>query len=207
MKSLFLFSLVCLSLLTSSCKKDDNDPVAIDGNWYFRANIDNDSVNFTDGVDRYINAYDLDSLLDGSGFKTYVASTMFDPFDTYDASADISFGMNLFPNYPTYEEFKTIFPLGSVTYGTERRIPNQNGVVVDFFAYDANANNTLWSSALGSQSGSSFTIVSVDFSDEGNYSYFAHVTATFNCTLYDGNGNSKILKNGKIEYDYWYEKE
>ncbi len=93
-------------------------------------------------------------------------------------------------NLAANADYKAFFAPASYTYS-----PNAlNGIAIEWW----DSNNVMWSTDKGTmdQSGSAFTIIS---NQELNSSYYyVKVYATFNCKLYDGNGNSKTLTNGKF---------
>jgi hypothetical protein len=69
-----------------------------------------------------------------------------------------------------------------------------NGCVITIY----DANNVAWSTNKGTglQSGSAISIIQNRFYYYGG-DEFMKVYMTFNCIVYDGNGNSKVITNGK----------
>lgn len=95
---------------------------------------------------------------------------------------------------PEAEEFRAFFVTGSVGYHTS--ITGEiNGIVIEH----RDPSGSVWASNKGSanQSGSVFRIEAVKEGNDFGYQNMK-VYATFNCKLYDGNGNSKTLTNGKF---------
>lgn len=70
-----------------------------------------------------------------------------------------------------------------------------SGIVISWW----DSNNIIWKTDVGTgdQTGSSFSILAVK-EEEQFGDQLMKVYATFNCKLYDGNGNSKTLTNGKL---------
>jgi len=91
---------------------------------------------------------------------------------------------------PGEEAFRSFFVIGNVNYS-----PNHlNGVVIEH----RDPSGTIWSTEKGSadQTGSLFKIEAIK-ETIANYQDIK-VYATFNCKLYDNNGNSKTLTDGKF---------
>jgi hypothetical protein len=86
---------------------------------------------------------------------------------------------------PSSEEFNAFFAKGTVGFQTEN---NKNGIVLGWL----NAGE-YWSSDLGDQTGSSFTI------DEVSENIFGMIIkASFTCKLYNADGTKSItVKNGE----------
>jgi hypothetical protein len=104
----------------------------------------------------------------------------------------INFGKNYgyFPNDSmVYYSFST----GPNSFGHET--PKTTGFIIGY----KDANNVLWSTdnGAGTQTGSVINISSVSAYNSLAASYV--VQGTFNCTVYDPNGNSKTLTNGKFK--------
>lgn len=95
---------------------------------------------------------------------------------------------------PDEAAFRQFFATGACNYATTTG-GNPNGIVIEH----RDNNGVTWKTNKGTadQTGSSFNIVSnneVDnFGDQQMKIY-----ATFNCKVYDDNGNSKTLTNGKF---------
>jgi len=94
--------------------------------------------------------------------------------------------------------FKNYFAPGSYSFSpvtTPTLSTPISGIVIQWW----DSSNVMWSTEIGTgdQTGSNFTIVASKqewpFSDQ-----LMKVYATFNCKLYDGNGNTKTLTNGKF---------
>lgn len=91
---------------------------------------------------------------------------------------------------PGEDAFRAFFVVGNVNYSPN----NVDGIVIEH----TDASGTLWTTDKGNalQTGSVFKIETVKEID-ANYQQMK-IYATFNCKLYDDNGNSKTLTNGKF---------
>jgi hypothetical protein len=99
--------------------------------------------------------------------------------------------------YPTNAAFGTFFPAGAVSYSPVGTV-NPNGIVVSYWD-----GTTQWATNLGTgdQTGSAFSIVASQ-NVSGASDYTMKVYATFNCKLYDENGNVKTLTSGVFIGDF-----
>jgi hypothetical protein len=94
--------------------------------------------------------------------------------------------------HPDNTMFKNYFAVGSYSY-SPAGLSIISGMTFAFW----DDSNVKWSTELGTgvQTGSAFTIVEI--AEENITDYDIKVYATFNCKVYDGNGNSKTITNGK----------
>lgn len=99
-------------------------------------------------------------------------------------------------NYPTRNntEFKTFFNLGNYSYTFPPSLTN--GVSITWYE----ENGTIWKTTNlpADQSGSRFAIVLVEEVAVSPV-YTVAITFTFDCKLYDGNGNTKVLTGGRFK--------
>jgi hypothetical protein len=88
--------------------------------------------------------------------------------------------------------FLHAFDPGSYSYTTEL----DRGVSI---SWRDESNGTVWTTYSGAadQTGSEFVIEQTKFLS-AQFDYTIKVLAHFNCKLYDGNGNSKTLTDGKF---------
>ena len=200
MKNLYKFPLIALAVLSlGSCKKDDTKVATPKpkAELYFSAKID--------GTD-----YLVEALVDGYGSGAGASGGTGDVPGTYEELQSMLFinptteqgaGISIIKmfNGRPYEcdSIEAMYRTGTYTFGREERnnVPGKNGVVIFY----VDKNKTHWSSDFGSgdQTGSRFEIVE----HKANNDFFSRriSKATFNCKLYDGNGNSKVLTNGEIK--------
>jgi hypothetical protein len=95
---------------------------------------------------------------------------------------------------PSDSQFLAFYAAGTFSYDPAA----DNGIVVSYFD-----GSTTWSTAIGAatQTGSSFKIIDKK-AITGNTDYTVKIYSTFNCTVYDGAGNSKVITNGKYIGDF-----
>ncbi len=111
---------------------------------------------------------------------------------------------------PTPGFINSFFTVGNYTYaskGNDTTVIDANNkstklhLLTDGITLAWNdAAGTLWTSFNGSadQAGSYFTITKVEYPFGPTWANLAMITANFDCKLYDGNGNSIHLINGKF---------
>lgn len=96
---------------------------------------------------------------------------------------------------PDQDAFRQFFAVGQQAYSSASSPADLNGIVIEH----RDDNGVTWKSNKGTadQTGSVFSIESskevISFGDQQMKIY-----ATFNCKVYDDNGNSKSLTNGKF---------
>lgn len=192
-----LFTFLLLSHVAFlSCKKAVSNQNAITSSFYFTAVIDGTKVTYEDGKNGYGSGVGASGGTVPAGcqkeqslnIRAYVAKKC-GGVAILKTFADCNIECSL---------IKGMFHLGTYTYGKRSMSTNQNGVDGAAVYYVDN-NGTLWSSDYGAatQTNSNFSIT--EHIDNTNDDYSVSITkATFNCTLYDGNGNSKTLTNGEI---------
>lgn len=205
MKSLkyALYACLALSLTTVSCKKDDDgaEPeeekktaTTITSDYYFHAFIDGEEVVMQDGVGFWGNGASA-SGGNNTMNDTYTLAelTVFQTFNS-----DKSAGFGLVSNfdgsdiYPELQERIDKFVTGTYTYG------NENDEIEGASVYYVDKDGTYWSSEYSgaNHTNSTFKITEVK-EGESNSIFFVIFSAEFSCTLYDENGNTKKLTNGK----------
>jgi len=90
---------------------------------------------------------------------------------------------------PTDEQFYAFYKTGAIKYSIEAK----DGIEIGF----EDENGIFWSSN-GDQTGSSFSVTKI--TEEKLWgAVYVNFEATFNCTLYDENGNSMKLLNGSCK--------
>lgn len=202
-------------LLAAACKKKDPDPnpnttttsgtttsttsTSTTGGFnmntlcMFSATIGGTPVSYTeDGTN-------LEIMLGSSGSVNPPNPT----YKSYDCSLynnstsqnifSIEKGTLVFSGSPTADSatFSPFFPLGSYAYS----VGAANGIEISYW----DASGTQWSTGLGAgtQTGSTFNVI--DKKSAMVLGYFdVKIKATFNCTLYDGSGNTKTVTGGTM---------
>lgn len=201
-----LFYLAVIISLHSSCKKSSDEETAPTTNNSSSATTL--TVNSTSQVKFNSNGTATQILSGVVNAQTSSGLTGFPPDSTLRAygSAFVTF-----PGSQTVFEIKLGFVkyLGDTLSGTAfqsfmangpRSYVNDTeqfkGVVISQYI-----NGVLWATNLGSgiQTGSSFNIVDKQVTyNSTNYITYCKTLITFNCTLYDGNGNSIVITNGEF---------
>jgi hypothetical protein len=202
---------LALVLFFSDCKKKDNDPAEdptptptpapapIDINHAPIAQYDTDNKTYTyqDGGKVAGGMGSGLEIAGSSGTSTAEYSAYFYNTDTEDTYFSIDKGTIYTPgtSHPDTAAFRMFFAPGTVNYSSAVAPAHINGIVIEH----KDDSGVMWASDKGSanQTGSVFTIVSskqvFSFGDQQMKIY-----ATFNCKVYDDNGNSKTLTNGKF---------
>jgi hypothetical protein len=206
--TVFAFALLVLASLAVSCKKKNNSssntttntnptpaPAPIDINHAPVVEYTVDGTAFTYPASGISGGMSTSASYAASMSGTSKASYGY----SFSGSTATYFGVEKGTVYtpgigrPDEDAFRAFFVVGNVNYapgGTG----DINGIVVEH----RDPSGTMWASNKGSasQSGSVFKIEAIKETDSGYQDI--KVYATFNCKLYDGNGNSKTLTNGKF---------
>lgn len=155
----------------------------------FSATIDGSSVTFTNNTSliSISNAAIVGNGSGGNGGSSFKFGCDFS--NTQGTQAfNITKGTILVPWGGNYEQdqFETFFKAETVPYTV-----NRQGMELSYLS-----KGVVYRSDLGDQTGSSFVLQAVDYKEvEGEYN--VKFAATFNCTLYDEDGNSIEVTNGK----------
>jgi len=114
-----------------------------------------------------------------------------------DLVGSIEYGKN-YGFFPSHSEAYNGYTTGTNTFGEE------NSGTAGFFIYYKDISGTYWYTASGTgiQTGSAINISSK--SSYNSLSSYYTIEGTFNCTVYDPNGNSKTLTNGKFKTLFGY---
>lgn len=196
---ILILSLLCLTLVIGCKKKDTSD---LEPTSFYTTGLDVNSFYGTiDGIDyEYIEQQDdvsggvgTNKVLNVGSYSTAKYSTNLYYYDNDEDIAGVDIGTLGFiasDDTPTNSEFEDFVKKGVYNYS----IDAEDGI--EFFWMDDNG--TEWSTSLGTanQTGSSFEIVEVKETTSFFGDYTITFRATFNCTLYDGTGQKKVLTNG-----------
>jgi hypothetical protein len=186
----FLFIVVILSPVPFSCSKKKKDQNTA-SSYYYKATIGGKAYTETatsdgniesgsgvDGTDDVVIFADIESHLTGGNQLSIAKGTLHGYLTA------------------TQANFKSFFAPGTYSYSQDA----SNGIEVSW----VDADNNEWSTSLGTadQTGSKFSIVSADDDADALNKYYVKVKATFNCILYDGNGNKLAVTNGEMVGDF-----
>lgn len=200
MSNLFktLFLLFTISIVLTSCNKDEPEPEPIptpasttaSSAPQFTGSLDGGNVNQTDMYVSYNNSANVGS---GSGDpSTFIYGfSLLD--DSFESVIFVQKGTHNLPNgfYPSNTEFDSFFPLGTSNFDATL----QNGVAITY----TDSSGDLWSTAYGTanQTGSTFEIVDrVSTSYFGDYVVKVKIATT--CKLYNGSGGMIQLNNAVV---------
>ena len=156
---------------------------------YYEATIDGTAYSVhVDGTNSYGAGSEVSGTTDDKTLSSYIRPVAM-PRPAGTTSFTLSKGV--IHNYSTLSNvtFKAFFS------NTFNYTDLGNDGITILWGDEANVDWTT-DSGSGDQTGSAFTITSV-VDEPGQANYTVRVTATFNCKLYDGLGNSKTLTNGK----------
>ena len=196
---LMLFAFI---LIAGSCSKDDKDSdnnnsgtgsttFNIDSPWQYSFKIDGTTYARVENGTTIEGAFSNGGLLatwPDSTINNY-GSGLYNPnllIDYFDVSRN---GHKYVGAVAEDSVFFDFFAPGNYSYAPE----NVNGISIRW----TDDNGIVWGTDLGSgiQTGSSFTIDEIK--EVQGLDYTLKVLAHFNCTFYDGSGNSKIVTEGK----------
>ena len=204
-KRIFIILVIIGGLFTVvSCKKKKKDEPApvtptapastalnINSDYQAKYTLNGASVSDVNGGSDFIMSNSVDASTNPIGFgpSTFAYSCSIGKASN-DVGIDILKGTITLPNGgspPSDSAFYALFPVGTALFSAGAA----NGVVISYWD-----GTTSWRSDLGTadQTGSLFTIV--DRKTVASSYYDVKVYATFNCKLYDGNGNVKTVTNG-----------
>ena len=211
MKSLRLLSalsMLSVALLFTSCAKDDDPqptptpapPTSSNYIYFFKANLDGKAVEV--GQKKF--SFDYSNGLGSAGTggpDTSYQVTQYTYFShvTDDTKPEYTVGMiTTFKGYfssPDYQTRADAITLGNHPYGDDDPFAEKDGAIVEYL----DENDVFWTTYFGSgdQSGSSFKITNYTDNTDGFSAKI--IEAEFSCTLYDGNGNSIVVKNGEVK--------
>ena len=190
-KNHFRFRVLLMALLSViffSCSKSKNSGST--GTYYFKANIGGKAYN--------VSATSNGTIEAGSGVNGTDDVSIFATIDNNADGSEFAITKGLMPNFlaASQSDMKNFFNPGTYSYSPGA----QNGIDISWF----DANGVAWSTSFGSagQTGSNFKILSVADDPDALGKYYVKVKSQFNCTLYDGNGNSLTVTGGEMVGDF-----
>ncbi|MCB9334809.1 MAG: hypothetical protein H6586_01555 [Flavobacteriales bacterium] len=206
-KKIFVLSLVLTTIMSSCSKDEDSTPdstVSVVSNptggtggtiptsdYYFRINVDGTEVLFQSGINNYASAAGESGGSATAGYREEQSSQLQQVFSSTNIGGYTV--VKVLATQPTQcSDLSSIFNIGVQPFGST--INETNGVVVFY----VDGSGVYWSTDLGvgTQTGSNFEIT--ELSTNSGIESEKITKAIFNCTLYDGNGNSKTVTNGLI---------
>jgi hypothetical protein len=200
-KSRSLFVILAIVLVFTSCKKSNSSSTNSNSNnnsttgytYYYQATIDGTVYKQTvTNTNNYIAGSSLDGGGPSAAFTADIGPDA-DSIPLNETAFGITKGVYLDYTDVTDSSFKAFFNPGVYPFAASF---GASGITIgwtDKAGVDWESNNT-----PGTQTSSNFTITNV-VNTAGtvyNGTYYITVTATFNCILYDGNGNSRTVTNG-----------
>jgi hypothetical protein len=207
MKTGLKIAVLGLVLIFSDCKKKSKDPVEdpaptpapapVDINHVptILFTIDGTSYSYSEGTASVANWMGTSKELNTTGGPSSTAYSSGFGTDTksYWQVTKSKLVYNI-TNPPDEAAFRQFFSTGMVNYAPSG--PGQMGIVIDY--WDANGKSWSSNNVPADQTGSVFTIESVKEFDSDLQDQQMKVYATFNCKVYDLDGNAKTLANGKF---------
>jgi hypothetical protein len=157
---------------------------------YYSANIDGTQYAETADGPNFTNEFAVTGTADDKYLSSTIVPT---PLPAPPNTTEFTIKKGILHSYTSTSNvtFKTFFAVASYGYGADPT----DGIEI---RWTDEAGND-WSTANGSadQTGSNFNITSVE--DEPLQTHYSvRVKATFNCKLYDGAGNLKVLTGGQF---------
>jgi hypothetical protein len=190
----FIYALLLISFALINCKKKKEDPAPTTPVDTFKAKLQVKAG----GV---LYTFKEDSAGTGTaesnnplGNNNEYTSSLTDPSSINGVIDVVKGTLTRAGTTTTNLEFKNFFLPG--TYSFDANFP-RNGVAIRWY----DATNTIWSTDLSptTQTGSTFTITEATEGTNDFGDYLLKVKITFNCTVYNSSGSSKVLTNGV----YW----
>ena len=209
------FSLLGCAVLFEGCKKEENpeeettvNNTTSDPSTYFvKLAIDGTSKSYVLLENGFFVGFTSGCTLSGStrcyGYGSYFLQD-YPPTITTPSNENFDVDFDLSECLPFSSDldsaFAAIFSIGDHVYNDSSQFAN---VIVSFL----DDNGTVWDTRQGSQAGSSFKITSssagITQPSLGTVtSTSREIKAEFSCVLYDENGNSKNVTNGKLFLPY-----
>jgi hypothetical protein len=192
-----------ISVFSSCDETDDNDntpPTETD--FFVEFVIESDTFRYQDALDDYGNGPGVNTYVDGHGrlhsqFTTFSRNVT--PPDSLRSALTIQMVKFLLDSLePSFATDFSLFNSGTYGFGSFNEDSSNVGIDGAVIAY-TDAEGNAWSSdrLFGEQSSASNFIISQHLAvDEPLYG--GETRGTFNCTVFDGLGNSLELRNGRF---------
>lgn len=190
--------MLCLLFAVFACSKDDSaseDDSNITSQFYFSATIDGEPVLFQHEVDGCYNGTSHYSTSVDDGYH-YGEGMLFMQLSAPVRSMGVMV-VKAFPDYADCQDLDNLFQAGNYPMGVsayETSTDLKDGVVI-FYTDDE---GVYWASDLEGTSALDGSFELTSYTDYATMQSSKAMKGKFSCTLYDGNGHSKILTQGKI---------
>lgn len=187
--SIFSVLILLSGVFFASCKKDKNDDLDSNAEYFFSAKLDGQNLLFEVTPTNDLTAYFVNLGAAGDIECTFSYGGGIGPvFSTDDPSVVVSFP-DIFVGDCTDEAdaFSGLFKTGSYSYGS-----TTGKVIVSY--WDGTEH---WTSELVAQSNASFKVTSSE-REETIFGVTQKVSGTANCVLTNGSGQNKTLENAKF---------
>lgn len=203
-----IFALLLLgSLFVVSCKDDEPvNPNEITKDYYFQAVLDGDTVTYQEAVDDYYNIVgDFYGAQAANGWS-YVPFTCIaknaaatNPIPTNLAKSGALGIVTIANSQTTQSAYENLVATGTFPIGRVARDTSQTAVAGAFISV-FDANGVEWNTDNGPLGTGSVVVSEYTSSVDNNRIPASHrvFSATFNCTVYNSTGDSKVLTGGKV---------
>jgi len=191
----FLFILPLVALISCDKEKDEEEEMSLPAAaYYFQGEIEGETVSFEQARDGFYSGTTSSGGFAAEGDVQAKDGTLIAKIDLADLEAEGPyFAIDVRKTFPgqssvDIEDRMTMYEKNVYDYSSEEG--EEDGVVISY----TEDGDKLWYSSWGSQTNSMFEITEVV--ENASSDSFLIFAATFNCTLYDNEGNSMELKNG-----------
>lgn len=196
MKNLLRISLsiILAATIFSSCKKEDetnNTSEVSSSAYYFSATIGGKEISYQSAKSGYISTTGYQSSSEGGDVWVgqNLTLTTGDPAGTGGATIVKHFGYT----EETCDGYKSMFKEKTYSHGSLNH--EIEGALI--FYYDESGK--YWASDNGPANNSDFSFTITSHKEVSGYGTQGVTTCTFSCTLFDDDGNSITLSNGKMK--------
>jgi len=189
---------LCLLFSAFACSKNDSsdeDNLGITSDFYFSAKIDGEQVLFQHEVDGCYNGVSHYATSIDAGYH-YGEGMLFMQLTVPVRSMGVML-VKEFSDVADCQDLDNLFQTGNYDLGVsayETLTDLKDGVVIFYTDEDG----VYWSSDLGGTAALNGSFELTSYTDYSTTQSSKVMKAKFSCTLYDGNGNSKTLTEGKI---------
>lgn len=195
-----VFTLLSLIILLASCKEEK--PQVEDNRYFVEFTVDGAETRFENGVDGYGNGPGRVSYADNVG----PLNSQFTLFST--DTSDNNFGRNTLKIQmielktdsivPTYTETFVLFNKGSYNFGSSIEDSLSGGINGALIEY-VDSDSTVWTSdsKVGQQASNASFVITAHKAVDNNL-FGGQTRGTFDCKVFDENGNEMSITNGSF---------